>query len=80
MSDDVYGMNSITARQKRLTDYALASGALTANGREGYWWLRTSSSSNGSVRGVLGDGAVSDFFATPNTSTIGVVPAMQIKL
>ena len=77
--DSIYGMNSNMSRQKKLTDYALANGALTTNGKDGYWWLRTSSSTVGAVRGVLGDGSVSDFFARPNTSTIGVVPSMQIK-
>lgn len=75
-----YGLNSNEARAKKPTDYALARGVITAN-ENALWWLRTVSSSKYSaIRGILGDGGTSDYFAHPNNKGCGVVPALRVKL
>lgn len=75
-----YGLNSNYARVRKPTDYALAKGVITS-GENALWWLRTvSSSSYGAIRGILGDGGTSDYFAHPNNNGCGVVPAVRVKL
>lgn len=75
-----YGLNSNFARVRKPTDYALAKGVITS-GQNALWWLRTTSSSTyGAVRGILGDGSTSDYFAHPDNKGCGVVPAVRVKL
>ena len=74
-----YGLNNNNARTKVPTDYALAKGVITS-GTNALWWLRTTSSSHNTIRGILGDGSTSDYFAHSDNKGCGVVPAMRVKL
>ena len=84
VTNSSYGLNSLTARQKKVTDYAQAQGvyanASSSYAGNGWWWCRSTNPSYPYfVRVILNNGNTEETYYVSYTNG-GVVPTLRIKL